>query len=110
GSYRSDCRDYRVEGIFLSASCRAPGGGWAQSQINVNSCAGRDIYVGPDGGLTCNVQERPITRPPPIRPEPPGVRPPPPGGGWGSRGEITVYDGRNYRGRSMQFREEVANL
>jgi hypothetical protein len=109
GSYRSDCRNYRVEGMFLSASCRAPGGGWAQSQINVNSCAGRDIYVGRDGGLACNVNERPITRPPPTRP-PPVVRPPPPGGGWGGRGEITVYGKRNFKGASQRFRGEVPNL
>lgn len=113
GSYQSQCRDLSFQGTFLSASCRRPGGGWAQSSINVPGCQGREIYVGPDGGLACNVNEAPITRPippeayPPPRPEPPGWRPPP-GGGWG--GAITVYDRRGYRGASQRFNDDVPNL
>lgn len=121
GSYQSQCRDLRMEGTFLSASCRIPGGGgWGQSAINVPGCQGREIYVGPDGGLACNVNERPITRPippeaypppgtrPPPRPEPPIVRPPP-GGGWGG-GSITVYERRGFRGASQRFNDDVFNL
>ncbi|MCC7266210.1 MAG: beta/gamma crystallin family protein [Caulobacteraceae bacterium] len=111
GSYQSQCRDLRFQGTFLSGSCRRPGGGWAQSAINVPGCQGREIYVGPDGGLACNVNERPITRPiPPEAYPPPGVRPPRPGGdGWG-RGSITVYDRRGYRGASQRFDNDVDNL
>lgn len=117
GSYRSECRDLQMQGTFLSASCRIPGGGgWAQSQINIPGCQGREIYVGPDGGLACNVNERPITRPiPPEAYPPPGTRPPPPGwrpppgDGWG-RGSITVYDRRGFRGASQRFDGDMPNL
>lgn len=117
GSYQSQCRDLQMQGTFLSASCRIPGGGgWAQSAINIPGCQGREIYVGPDGGLACNVNERPITRPippeayppPGTRPPPPGVRPPP-GGGWGG-GSITVYERRGFRGASQRFGDDVPNL
>lgn len=118
GSYQSQCRDIQMQGTFLSASCRAPGGGWAQSSVNYPGCQGREIYVGPDGGLACNVNERPITRPPGDdgyqppprpRPEPPVVRPPP-GGGWGGGGAITVYERRGFRGASDRFSDDIPNL
>ena len=115
GSYQGQCRDLRMQGTFLSATCSAPGGVWAQSAINVPGCQGREIYVDREGGLACNVNERPITRPPPVdsypppRPRPPVVRPPPPGGGWGG-GAITVYERRGFRGASERFNDDVANL
>lgn len=114
GSYQGQCRDVRMSGTFLSATCSAPGGVWGQSQINVPGCQGREIYVDREGGLACNVNERPITRPPPVdsypppRPGPPGVRPPP-GGGWGG-GTITVYERSGFRGASQRFSDDVDNL
>src|SRR6185312_13967348 len=51
GSYQRQCTDIRMNGQFLSATCRGARGG-GQSSINVMSCAG-DIGVDVTGALSC---------------------------------------------------------
>jgi hypothetical protein len=51
GSYQGQCSDMRVNGEFLSATCRGARGG-GQSSIRISSCAG-DIGVDASGALSC---------------------------------------------------------
>ncbi len=51
GSYERQCTDIRMDGQFLSATCRGARGG-GQSSINVASCAS-DIGVDASGALSC---------------------------------------------------------
>lgn len=51
GPYRSQCRDIRMNGQFLSAVCQGPHGS-GPSSINVASCS-TPIYVDAGGGLAC---------------------------------------------------------
>lgn len=51
GSYQAHCTDIRMNGQFLSATCRGAHGG-GQSSINVLSCAS-DIGVDASGALSC---------------------------------------------------------
>ena len=51
GSYQAHCTDIRMNGQFLSATCRGARGG-GQSSINVLSCAS-DIGVDASGALSC---------------------------------------------------------
>lgn len=53
GSYQQSCRDVRVRGNTLSASCTAPNGQWARSRINWASCQNGDI-ANMNGNLQCN--------------------------------------------------------
>lgn len=112
GSYRSQCVDIRMEGQFLSATCRGARGG-GRSSINVQSCAS-DIYVDASGALTCRGPG--VAGPPggpgyaPGRPgyaPDPGYRPP--GGGYG-RDSVTVFVRRDWRGASARIDGPVANL
>jgi hypothetical protein len=107
GSYRQQCTDIRVTGQFLSATCRGARGG-GQSSINMASCAG-DIGVDATGALSCR-GPGPGVSPgypgyPGAVPSQPGYRPPIYG-----RDAVTVYSGRNWRGRSAQFDGDIANL
>lgn len=52
GSYERMCTDIRMNGQFLSATCRGARGP-AQSSLNVASCAS-DIGVDAEGGLVCS--------------------------------------------------------
>jgi hypothetical protein len=126
GSYQQHCRNISINDIYLSAWCRGSRGS-GQSTINVASCRG-DIGVDSQGGLVCSgsggggsdyPQDRPY---PDDRPRPPydgGGRPPyddgrrpPYGGGSGGGREptATLYEGRGYRGRSMEVYGEMSNL
>jgi hypothetical protein len=109
GSYRERCTDIRMNGQFLSATCRGLRGG-GQSSINVQSCAG-DIGVDETGALSCQgpgAAPRPGYNPGP-GPGYPG-RPPPIVGPEYGRDMITVYSRRNWDGRSERFDGPVANL
>lgn len=121
GSYQRQCTDIRMEGQFLHARCRG-----AVSSINVLSCS-TDIGVGPDGGLVCGGPGAGATPPPGAAYSPrPGDSAAP---GYGERGyrqggyrdggyrqggygrdAITLFTGRNSRGRSLQVEGEVRNL
>lgn len=126
GSYLRQCREVRMEGQFLHAWCRGPGGS-GYSSINVQSCS-TDIGVGYDGGLICGGPgnpnpppsgAHPPAYPPNTKPYPPpgngGYYPPgsggyyPPGGGYG-RWSATIYDRYGWRGRSMKLQGEMPNL
>jgi hypothetical protein len=118
GSYQSQCSDVRVNGEFLSATCRGARGG-GQSSIRISSCAG-DIGVDPTGALSC-------AGPGALGPSPPaytagqGYRDnrgydPRSGGGYGdrrgrgARDAVTVFSGRNWRGQPIRIDNEVADL
>jgi hypothetical protein len=117
GSYMSRCTDIRMNGQFLSATCRGSHGG-GQSSINVASCS-TDIGVDVSGALVCGGPGQGIApqpgpgpgyNPGPGRPHYPGgggggYRPP--GGGYGG---ITVYSERNWRGRAVRIDGGAANL
>jgi hypothetical protein len=119
GSYRERCTDIRMNGLFLSATCRGARGG-GQSSINVRSCAG-DIGVDDTGALSCQgpgVGPGPGAgagpgypgpgypgpgyqgRPPPVAPLPPGY----------DSDAIVVYSKKNWLGRSQRIDRPVANL
>jgi hypothetical protein len=107
GSYQRACTNIYMEGQYLHATCRGPRGG-GQSTLNVLSCA-TDIGVDATGGLTClgpeavaRARERGYAAPPP----PPGYR----GPAYRARESVTIYAGRNLRGRSMRIDGEAPNL
>src|SRR5947209_12246501 len=75
GSYQRQCSDMRVNGEFLSATCRGARGG-GQSSIRISSCAG-DIGVDASGALSC-------AGPGAVTPTPPAYAPSP--GYRGDRG------------------------
>lgn len=109
GSYLRQCRDVRMEGQFLHAWCRGARGA-GQSSINVRSCS-TDIWVDPDGGLTCRGPGAPgpAAYPPPPYPPPypPDARPWRPGG----RGApVILYDRSGFRGRALRLDGEAPNL
>ena len=110
GSYRERCTDIRMNGQFLSATCRGLRGG-GQSSINVESCAS-DIGVDETGALSCQgpgAGGRPGYNPGPdgYPGRPPVVVGPPAGYG---RDTITVYSRRDWDGRSERFDGPVSNL
>jgi len=123
GSYLRQCRDVRMEGMFLHAWCQGSRGA-GQSSLNVAACR-TDIGVDPDGGLICGGPGAggpppPGYRPPDDRPPGGGYRPPggdyrPPGGGYGpghggGRWGATLYEGPRYRGRSIRITGDTPNL
>jgi hypothetical protein len=112
GSYERQCTDIRMNGQFLSATCRGARGG-GQSSINVMSCAG-DIGVDASGALSCAGPGAVAPAPPAYAPGPgPG---PNPGQGYGprppryARDSVTLYGGRNWRGPSVRIDGEAPNL
>jgi Beta/Gamma crystallin len=124
GSYERQCTDIRMNGQFLSATCRGARGG-GQSSINVQSCGG-DIGVDASGALSC-AGPGVAAQPPPPPPYAPGPRPgynpgpapgpaPGPGPGYGQRpprygrDSVTLYGGRNWRGPSVRIDGEAPNL
>ncbi|WP_372785950.1 beta/gamma crystallin-related protein [Phenylobacterium sp.] len=115
GSYERQCTDIRMNGQFLSATCRGARGG-GQSSINVLSCAG-DIGVDVTGALSCAGPGAAAPAPPAYAPGPgpgPGPRPgydPRPGyGDRPGRYSATLYGGRNFRGPSVRIEDEAPNL
>lgn len=109
GSYRERCTDIRMNGPFLSATCRGARGG-GQSSVNIGSCSG-DIGVDASGALSCQgpgAGYNPGPLPPGVGdPRPPSERPPPPGYG---RDSLTVYSKKNFQGRSQRIDRGVADL
>jgi len=114
GSYERQCTDIRMNGQFLSATCRGARGG-GQSSINVMSCAG-DIGVDVTGALSCAGPGAAAPAPPAYAPGRPGYGQGPgynPGPGYGNRPgrySATLYGGRNFRGPSVQIEGDAPNL
>jgi hypothetical protein len=107
GSYQRQCQQIRMEGQFLHALCRS-GRAWVQSSINVLSCR-TDIWVGPDGGLTCSGGGPGAGSPEVLPYPPPGDYRPPPSGGW-NRWSLIVYDRPGWRGRRLNINGDTPNL
>lgn len=120
GSYERQCRDIRMNGRFLSAWCQGARGS-GRSEINVDSCRS-DIWVNETGGLTCDGR-------PGGGPGGPGWGGPGPGGpgwggpGWGGPGgpggprppgggvwSARLFEGPNFRGRSLEVVGDMSNL
>lgn len=109
GSYERHCTDIRMDGQFLSATCRGQRGA-GRSSLNVQSCAS-DIGVDAEGGLVCTG---------------PGAAPgayPPPGAAYDgdrwrdddrrgrySRDAVVLFGGRNGRGPSVEILGPTPNL
>jgi beta/gamma crystallin len=118
GSYQRQCTDIRMNGQFLSATCRGARGG-GQSSINIASCAS-DIGVDATGALSCAGPGAAAPAPPAYAPAP-GYRDERGGGdrngrGYGDRRErggrdaVTVFSGRNWRGQAVRIDDAVGNL
>lgn len=94
GSYQQSCRDARVTGGTLSASCRDNRGRWNYSSIRMNDCR-RDIR-NDNGRLVCDVGG--------------GGG----GGGWppggGGRSELTLFSGAEFQGQPFSTGSEITNL
>jgi len=118
GSYQSHCTDIRVNGQFLSATCRGARGG-GQSSINIASCAG-DIGVDASGALSC-------AGPGAVAPAPPAYAPGQAyredrgygdrsGQGYGEhrghygRDAVTVFSRRGWRGQPARIDSDIPNL
>ncbi|MFC3078865.1 beta/gamma crystallin-related protein [Phenylobacterium terrae] len=116
GSYQRQCTDIYMEGQFLNARCRGVNG-WAQSSINVLSCAS-DITVDAEGGLVClgpGAVGRPGSpyAPLPAPYDPPGYGPGPGYGGYPGGypgGAIGLFEGRGFRGQPAWIDGPVDNL
>jgi hypothetical protein len=133
GSYERSCTDIRMQGQFLSATCRGAHGGGASS-INVQSCAG-DIGVDDSGALVCAGPGAAPTPGPAYGQAAPSYRddrrapPPPPAygdrdrgygerdrGGYRDRedrrgfGGVTLFGGREMRGPSIRIDGPTRNL
>ncbi|MBD0413239.1 CVNH domain-containing protein [Oryzicola mucosus] len=52
GSYRDSCRDVRVSGGWMTASCQDTRGRWRDATIALDWCKGRDI-TNDNGRLSC---------------------------------------------------------
>lgn len=52
GSYQQSCRNVRMSGGTLTASCPGPNGTWMRTSINPRSCRGADI-ANRNGQLVC---------------------------------------------------------
>jgi hypothetical protein len=52
GSYQQSCRNVRMNGGTLTASCPGPNGSWQTTSINPRSCRGADI-ANRNGQLVC---------------------------------------------------------
>lgn len=115
GSYQRQCTDIYMDGMFLNARCRGAYG-WAQSSINVQSCAS-DITVDAEGGLVC-LGPGAVGRPgAPYVPPPPGYDPGyRPGSGYdgyrdyGDYGAIGLFEQRGFRGRPAWIDGPIDNL
>jgi Beta/Gamma crystallin len=113
GSYERQCADIRMNGQFLSATCRGARGG-GQSSINVLSCRG-DIGVDASGALSCAGPG--AAAPPPAAVYAPGPRPGyDQGPGYADRPQrygresVTLYAGRNWHGPSVRIDGDAPNL
>jgi hypothetical protein len=128
GSYERQCTDIHMSGQFLSATCRGARGG-GQSSINVLSCSS-DIGVDATGALSCTGPGAPAPAPAYRQGQAPDLRrgyesgpaygPADRSGyeprrGYGERrpyGQeaVTLFGGRNFRGRSVRIDGPAPNL
>jgi hypothetical protein len=116
GDYRDSCSGEYVNRGRLYADCRTRRNQIQGTSIELNRCSAYEIRNS-DGVLTCG----------PVRGQiegrPGGGNGGGNGGGWGGgngggngggwgngRNSITVYRDSNYRGQSMEFNGEIANL
>jgi hypothetical protein len=83
GTWRTTCRNGRVNGNVLYATCRDLYGNWRATSLDIRYC--RDNVTNQNGVLTCGT------------------------GGGGYR-RITLYRFTNYAGRSRTFSGDVPNL
>jgi hypothetical protein len=90
GSYQQSCRDVRVSGPTLSASCRDNRGRWNYSSIRFNDC--RSGVGNNNGRLACEGGG--------------GGRPP----GGGGRSELTLFSATDFQGQPFSTGSEVTNL
>lgn len=117
GSYERQCTDIRMNGQFLSATCRGARGG-GPSSINILSCSS-DISVDESGALTCTGPGG--GAPPTVRDAPPGYAAPARpgydsgapyrgrrGGHW--RESVALYGARNWRGQAIRIEDATPNL
>jgi len=108
GSYAQSCSGAYVNQGRLYADCRDRRGQMRGTSIELNRCSSAEI-ANIDGLLVCGSQRGSYEDSRPGYPG--GDRPGRPGdGGWNGRNAITVYEDSDYRGRSMVFNGEVANL
>lgn len=109
GSYTGSCSGGYINQGRLYADCRDRSGRVRETSIEVNRCSSSDI--GNDNGLLVCHNNRgryeDNGRPGGNRP---GDNNRPGGGGNWDNSSITVYRDSNYRGQSLSFRSEVANL
>jgi hypothetical protein len=52
GSYRQSCRNISQNGGALTAECKAPGGQWLRSTLDLNRCGGQGV-ANNFGRLSC---------------------------------------------------------
>ena len=105
GDYQRSCRDVRINGGQMTASCNDRAGRPRQTTIPLLPCAGYPIG-NDDGVLVCGRvrgEDRPGGPGFPGGPGGPGR----PGGG---RASITIFEDIDYRGRSQIFTSEVGDL
>jgi hypothetical protein len=88
GSYLTSCRNAEVRGRTLYADCRTRRGGYVQAAIAYRFCRG-DISNN-NGQLNCRTQGD--------------------GDWYADRGQVTLFAGRDYRGRSVTIDRDTPNL
>jgi hypothetical protein len=88
GSYLNSCRNAYVRGRTLYAECRTSRGSYVSALIAYRRCRG-DISNN-NGQLNCRTQGD--------------------GDWYADRGQITLFDGRDYRGRSVTIDRDHSNL
>lgn len=118
GSYERQCTDIRMNGQFLSATCRGARGG-GQSSINILSCS-TDIGVDASGALSCLGPGG--GAPPAVGNAPPGYAPGRVAPGYGPadryrggprgyrRDTATLFAGRGWRGQPIRIEGAAPNL
>lgn len=92
GSYQQTCRDVRVNGAILSATCQDARGGWRPSSLNFRDC--RDDIGNANGRLSCSSGG--------------GGRPP--WGGEAGASTLTLFSAPDFAGQAYQAGREVSNL
>ena len=96
GSYQQSCRDARVSGSTLTASCRDDRGRWNYSSLNFRNC--RSDIGNANGRLVCGWNGG-------------GGGPnPPPWGGGANNSTLMLYSAPDFGGQAYQATREVTNL
>lgn len=84
GNWRASCRDYRVYGTILYASCRDGYGSWRQTSLDLGTCRSNVSNV--NGRLVCG------------------------SGGGGGYGRVTLFQDTNFVGRSRVSTADIPDL